>query len=90
MREPALHTVYTKREAMIAVRDGVRLYTAIYAPADSRPHPVVLLRSPYPLHPYGKGFAKTNPYSFYSFYKAFPDIFQTASGNLHFLLAYKN
>ena len=44
---------------MIAVRDGVRLYTAIYAPADSRPHPVVLLRSPYPLHPYGKGFAKS-------------------------------
>ena len=29
---------------------------------------------------YGKGFAKTNLYSFYSFYKAFPDIFQTASG----------
>ena len=29
---------------------------------------------------YGKGFAKSNLYSFYSFYKTFPEIFQTASG----------
>lgn len=44
---------------MIAVRDGVRLYTAIYAPVDDLPHPVVLLRTPYALSPYGKGFAKS-------------------------------
>ena len=29
---------------------------------------------------YGKGFTKTNLYSFYSFYKTFPDIFHTACG----------
>jgi len=29
---------------------------------------------------YGKGFTKSNLYSFYSFYKAYPQIFQTASG----------
>jgi hypothetical protein len=29
---------------------------------------------------YGKGFAKSNLYSFYSFYKTFPEIFQTLSG----------
>ena len=29
---------------------------------------------------YGKGYAKSNLYSFYSFYKTFPDIFQTVSG----------
>lgn len=29
---------------------------------------------------YGKGFTKSNLYSFYSFYKAYPDIFQTVSG----------
>ncbi len=29
---------------------------------------------------YGKGFTKSNLYSFYSFYKKYPEIFQTASG----------
>ena len=29
---------------------------------------------------YGKGFTKTNLYSFYSFYKAYPNIFHTACG----------
>ena len=29
---------------------------------------------------YGKGFAKSNLYSFYSFYKTYPEIFQTVSG----------
>lgn len=31
---------------------------------------------------YGKGFTKTNLYSFYRFYKCFPEIFHTACGNL--------
>lgn len=29
---------------------------------------------------YGKGFTKSNLYNFYSFYKAYPKIFQTVSG----------
>ena len=29
---------------------------------------------------YGKGFTKSNLYSFYSFYKTYPEIFQTLSG----------
>ena len=29
---------------------------------------------------YGKGFTKSNLYSFYAFYKAYPEIFQTPSG----------
>ena len=29
---------------------------------------------------YGKGFTKSNLYNFYSFYKAYPEIFQTVSG----------
>ncbi len=29
---------------------------------------------------YGKGFTKTNLYSFYSFYKCFPEIFHSVSG----------
>lgn len=31
---------------------------------------------------YGKGYTKSNLYSFYSFYKTYPEIFQTPSGNL--------
>ena len=29
---------------------------------------------------YGKGYTKSNLYSFYSFYKTYPEIFQTPSG----------
>ena len=35
------------REEMVAMRDGVKLYTAIYLPQSSGPWPVVLTRTPY-------------------------------------------
>jgi uncharacterized protein len=45
---------YTKREVMIPMRDGVRLFTAIYVPKDStRAHPFVMTRTPYSSGPYG-------------------------------------
>lgn len=37
---------------------------------------------------YGKGFTKTNLYSFYSFYKAYPDIFHSSSGKSAPLLSW--
>lgn len=37
---------------------------------------------------YGKGFTKSNLYSFYSFYKAYPGIFQTLSGKSSYLLSW--
>jgi uncharacterized protein len=41
---------YTRTEAMIAMRDGVRLYTQIDAPAHAtQPLPILLLRTPYGL-----------------------------------------
>ena len=49
---------YAKREVMIPMRDGIRLYTAIYEPKDRKRHPVIMERSPYGFHPYGKTFAK--------------------------------
>ena len=49
---------YTKREVMIPMRDGVALYAAVYEPVDEEMHPVILERTPYPLNPYGKTFAK--------------------------------
>ncbi|HEU0014785.1 MAG TPA: CocE/NonD family hydrolase [Longimicrobium sp.] len=45
---------YVKRDTLIPMRDGVRLYTAIYIPKDqSRPHPVILRRTPYSVGRYG-------------------------------------
>ena len=39
---------------------------------------------------YGKGFTKTNLYSFYSFYKSFPEIFHTACGKSASLLTWSH
>ena len=45
---------YTKREVMIPMRDGVRLYTRIFIPKDTtQPHPFVMVRTPYANFPYG-------------------------------------
>jgi hypothetical protein len=51
---PALTDLYTKREVMIPMRDGVRLYTAIYEPKnDDSPRPALMMRTPYSCEPYG-------------------------------------
>ncbi|HEX4592487.1 MAG TPA: CocE/NonD family hydrolase [Gemmataceae bacterium] len=45
---------YTKFEYRIPMRDGVRLFTAVYAPKDdSKPYPILLTRTPYSVGPYG-------------------------------------
>ncbi len=45
---------YTKREVMVPMRDGVRLYTAVYEPVGAiEAKPVMLVRTPYSLKPYG-------------------------------------
>ncbi|HJV89064.1 MAG TPA: CocE/NonD family hydrolase [Holophagaceae bacterium] len=45
---------YTKQEVMIPMRDGVKLFTQVYAPKDtSKPHPILLQRTPYSVAPYG-------------------------------------
>jgi putative CocE/NonD family hydrolase len=49
-----LTPLYTKQEAQIPMRDGVRLFTAIYAPKDTtQHHPIVMTRTPYSVGPYG-------------------------------------
>lgn len=46
---------YTKKEVYIPMRDGVRLFTAIYLPKDStKRYPVLLNRTPYSVAPYGE------------------------------------
>lgn len=46
---------FTKREVMIPMRDGVKLFTSIYSPKDkSKKHPIILRRTPYSCSPYGE------------------------------------
>jgi putative CocE/NonD family hydrolase len=45
---------YTKTEQQITMRDGVKLFTAIYTPKDqSQKYPIMLTRTPYSVSPYG-------------------------------------
>jgi len=45
---------YTKFEHRIPMRDGVKLFTAVYVPNDrSKTYPILLLRTPYSVRPYG-------------------------------------
>jgi hypothetical protein len=46
---------YAKREVLVPMRDGVKLFTAIYTPRDaSRSYPFLLQRTPYSVMPYGE------------------------------------
>ena len=51
---------YTKYEYRIPMRDGVRLFTAVYVPKDSAfpadpgPYPFLMDRTPYSVAPYGE------------------------------------
>ncbi len=52
---PWVRAHYAKQEVMIPMRDGVRLFTAIYTPRDAAaPCPVLLERTPYGVAPYGR------------------------------------
>jgi putative CocE/NonD family hydrolase len=53
---------YTKSEVRIRMRDGVELFTSIYAPNDPDPaktYPILLTRTPYSVGPYGLSAYKT-------------------------------
>ncbi len=53
-----VRTHYTKAEYRIPMRDGVKLYVAVYSPvagmfADKGPYPFLMTRTPYACSPYG-------------------------------------
>ena len=49
-----LKSTYQKSEHMIEMRDGVKLYVAVYSPRDtSQRYPILLYRTPYSCAPYG-------------------------------------
>ncbi|HEY9551685.1 MAG TPA: CocE/NonD family hydrolase [Prevotella sp.] len=55
---PDVEQAYAKREVMIPMRDGAKLYTAVYEPRSTAgKHPVLLYRTPYGCKPYGPHFA---------------------------------
>ncbi len=46
---------YTKQEVYITMRDGIRLFTAIYSPRDSSvEYPILMVKTPYGIPPYGE------------------------------------
>lgn len=50
----AIREHYTKYEYQVAMRDGVRLFTSVFVPKDrSHTYPMLLLRTPYSVGPYG-------------------------------------
>ena len=52
--ETAVRAEYTKYEHEIPVRDGVKLFTAVYIPKDTdQTYPIMLMRTPYSVSPYG-------------------------------------
>jgi len=52
--EAYIRSHYTKFEHRIPMRDGVRLYTAVYLPNDrSEAYPILMQRTPYGCDPYG-------------------------------------
>ncbi|MEP6924869.1 MAG: CocE/NonD family hydrolase [Pyrinomonadaceae bacterium] len=52
---------YSKREVMIPMRDGVKLFTSIYEPKDTaQKYPIMFDRTPYTVSPYGADKFKTS------------------------------
>ena len=53
---------YTKYEYNVPMRDGERLFTAVYLPKDdSRTYGIMLMRTPYDVGPYGTVSAGDRP-----------------------------
>lgn len=52
----AIRASYTKYEFRIPMRDGAKLFTAVYVPKDASPsktYPFLIMRTPYSVGPYG-------------------------------------
>ncbi len=61
-RAELIRANYTKSEVRIPMRDGIELFTSIYEPNDidpSRQYPILLMRTPYSVGPYGLSQYKT-------------------------------
>ena len=55
-RAEAIRSRYAKFESMVPMRDGTRLFTAVYVPYEASSkttYPILLVRTPYGSGPYG-------------------------------------
>ena len=60
---------YTKKEIYIPMRDGIKLFTAVYTPKDmSEKHPILMNRTPYSCAPYGADFSGRLFFSHWKYY----------------------
>src|SRR5262249_9607205 len=77
-----LHASYTKYEHMVPMRDGVRLFTAVYVPKDaSQKYPFLITRTPYTVAPYGADNYRDLPSNFEKFAKeGFIFVYQDVRG----------
>ena len=73
---------YAKFEYRVPMRDGTKLFTAVYVPNDAsraKPYPILLVRTPYSVSPYGadrykKALGPTAAYEKDGFIFAFQDV----------------
>lgn len=69
--EKYIRDSYNKKEVYIPMRDGTRLFTAIYTPKDqSKTYPIILNRTPYTVAPYGEDKYKSSLGNFKDMAKA--------------------
>jgi putative CocE/NonD family hydrolase len=79
-RDEYIRANYTKFEHRIPMRDGVKLFTAVYVPNDtSQTYPFLLFRTPYSVRPYGadrypERLGPTEPYERDGFVFVFQDV----------------
>lgn len=76
---------YTKKEVLIPMRDGVKLFTSIYTPRNNaEKHPVLLTRTPYSCAPYGekeyRPFLRKSPYYMHYFREGYIIVLQDVRG----------
>jgi uncharacterized protein len=73
---------YIKKEFMIPMRDGAKLFTSVYMPKDeSEKHPILLTRSPYSSSPYGEDWrAIWNSFNRYYMREGYIIVYQDVRG----------
>lgn len=73
---------YTKTEQYITMRDGVKLFTAIYTPKDdAQAYPILMQRTPYSIRPYGEdNYRKTLGPNSYLMREKYIFVYQDARG----------
>lgn len=72
---------YTKQEVYIPMRDGVKLFTAIYTPKEKGKYPILMKRTCYSIGPYGEeNYPKSLGPSTYLMHEGYVFVYQDVRG----------